>query len=334
MRYKGNYMYVFASFVAAFFIGHVVQTDDQDSVIFASAELGTAPQEAFVDPGSVQLASADSTAAIGLPLGPETVLSAGFGRMTSPAVRTRETLVNNPLENIPRFNAYGVACDTALTATSQPAAMVVLDISTSCHLNQPFVVQQGALRVSGVTSAVGLATVAVPALSQLPDFSVIFEDGLTLKAATMVDDFKNFDRVALQWQGNSGLQLHALEFGADYGQAGHVWREAPRTEDYALGALGGFLTRVGAGIDPQTWHAEIYSFPSDTIQNQGVVRLSVEAEITALNCDQEVLAQTLQPKSPTGIEVVDLSLAMPDCGAIGDFLLLNNLLRDLKIAQN
>jgi hypothetical protein len=327
-------MYVFASFVAAFFIGHMAQKGDQDTAIFVSAELASDAQTSFVDPASIQLASADSTSGIDLPRAPVAALSSGFGQLAYPAERTHETLIGNPLKNTPRFNAYGVACDSSLLATSLPAAMVSLDISTSCHLNQTFVIQQGALRISGVTSAVGFASLGVPALSALPEFSVTFEDGLTLKTAALVDDFKSFERAAVQWQGNSGLQLHALEFGSDYGQAGHVWRDAPRSEDYALGALGGFLTRVGSGTDSQTWHAEIYSFPSDTFQNQGVVRLSVEAEITAQNCEKEVMAQVLQPKSPTGIEVVDLSLAMPDCGAIGDFLLLNNLLRDLKIAQN
>jgi hypothetical protein len=122
--------------------------------------------------------------------------------------------------------------------------------------------------------------------------------------------------------------------GADYGESGHVWAEAPQSVAKALQARGGYITELGNIDHPAARHAEIYSFPTGQIHKSGVVRLSVEAEVTANTCDKEIMAQALQSGVDGGVSIVDLTLSMPACDAIGDFLVLNNLLRDLKIAQN
>jgi hypothetical protein len=62
--------------------------------------------------------------------------------------------------------------------------------------------------------------------------------------------------------------------------------------------------------------------------------LSVEAEVSELNCGQEIEAQSLQVGSDGKLKTRNLTLAVPDCDAIGNFLVLNNLLEDLKVARN
>ena len=42
-----------------------------------------------------------------------------------------------------------------------------------------------------------------------------------------------------------GLQIHALEFGADYDEEGHVWADRPRDVQDALIAGGGYMTLLG-----------------------------------------------------------------------------------------
>ena len=97
---------------------------------------------------------------------------------------------------------------------------------------------------------------------------------------------------------------------------------------------GGFLTRLGAADSPDALVAEIYSFPAGTAQHGGHIALSIEAEITAQNCNSTVEAQTLELRGATGLRVRDLTLDMPDCAGTGDFLLLKNLIEDLTIASN
>lgn len=80
--------------------------------------------------------------------------------------------------------------------------------------------------------------------------------------------------------------------------------------------------------------AEVYTFPSAKSVQDGVVDLSVEAEVTNTNCGLEIEAQTLEMTSNGQMKAHDLTLAVPDCGAIGTFLVLNNLVSDLKVASN
>jgi hypothetical protein len=66
----------------------------------------------------------------------------------------------------------------------------------------------------------------------------------------------------------------------------------------------------------------------------GTVHVSVEAEVTAFNCATDVSGQTIQRQGDGSMRPVSVTVAMPDCDAIGEFLVLKNLLRDLKIASN
>lgn len=339
MRLKGNFVYIFASFAAAFSIGYVLQTGESDNAIFAALdthETDLSDRVSLVDPETVQHTSAPANALPDVPMAPKAVFAQPILRRypTSTTPWMQETLSPNPVKNVPTYSAYGVPCSTTLDAQAGPAAMIFVKLSASCAPSEMFVLGQGNLVATGITSTVGLAEVTVPAMSKDPEITITFKDGQTVSTRVRVNDFDDFERVALQWKGHTGLEIHALEFGSDYGQAGHVWKNTPRNVAYATSALGGFMAEVGEGEGPDAMHAEIYSFPSSATHRKGAVRLSIEAEITSSNCGREIFAQVLQPKSSTGAEVVDLVVAMPDCDAIGDFLVLNNLLRDLKIALN
>ena len=91
-----------------------------------------------------------------------------------------------------------------------------------------------------------------------------------------------------------------------------------------------FCTRLGDGgtLAPQL--AEI-NFPR-AAQRQGTIALSVEAEVSELNCGRDVSAQVLKLGPEYVLQTSDLLLSVPDCDAVGDFLVLNNLVDDLKVA--
>ena len=78
--------------------------------------------------------------------------------------------------------------------------------------------------------------------------------------------------------------------------------------------------------------AEVYTFPKTETNLAGTVALSVETEISTNNCGLELEAQSLQILDNGEIKTQDLTLPVPDCDAIGSFLVLNNLLLDLKVA--
>ena len=99
----------------------------------------------------------------------------------------------------------------------------------------------------------------------------------------------------------------------------------------ALGE-GGFLTVLGNAGAFAPRLAEVYTFPTATAAREGNIDLTVETEVTAANCGRLIEAQALEIRAEGELRTRDLSLNMPNCDAIGNFLVLNNLMDDLKIA--
>ena len=226
------------------------------------------------------------------------------------------------------------ACGVTASAEVLAGAMVDLSVSAPCLLNERATVHHNGMMFTAATDDAGQFAVSVPALAENAIIIVEFANGDGAIAEVQVTSLQFYDRVVLQWTGDTGFQLHAREFGAEYGSDGHVWVGAPRDVTAAAMGEGGFVTRLGAPDTLAPRMAEIYSFPSGTAARGGDVLLSVEAEVTADNCGQDIEAQALEVQHQGRLRTQYLTLAVLDCSAIGDFLVLNNLVDDLKIAGN
>ncbi|WP_371224758.1 hypothetical protein [Roseovarius sp. 2305UL8-3] len=284
------------------------------------------PADQSVDLGDVTLTSA-APATSDVPVVPELP--------TQPVVQA--ALDDTPAEqtDTPEAEAEAepdLACEYALTSKSEAAAMVRLTLSAPCMANERFTLHHNGMMISEVTDADGASELVVPALSENATFIVAFPNGEGAVANAQVTSLAYYDRAVLQWRGNGGMQIHALEFGADYGAEGHVSAKVARDQSVAALGQGGFITRHGASDLDEALVAEVYTFPTGVMKRDGDVALRVEAEVTAANCGRDVEAQSIQTGADGTLKTQDLVLAMPDCNAIGDFLVLNNLLNDLKIA--
>lgn len=224
-------------------------------------------------------------------------------------------------------------CEIAASARPIAAAMVNLTLSAPCLADERVTVHHGGLLFNQVTDAQGTFDITIPAMSQEAVFIVAFSNGEGAVAQATVEELVDFDRVALQWKGDTGFAIHALEFGSDYDGSGHVWSGTPRDMSYAVTGEGGFLSVLGDASVPDSLMAEVYTFPSGISQSEGIVQLSVETEVAANNCALEIEAQSLQVISGKDITSKDLTLSVPDCDASGNFLVLNNLFEDLKVAS-
>ncbi|WP_299413768.1 hypothetical protein [uncultured Sulfitobacter sp.] len=223
-----------------------------------------------------------------------------------------------------------------ITANARPiaAAMVNLTVDAACLPSERVTVHHSGLLFNQMTDAEGKFDITVPAMEQDATFIVAFTNGDGAVAQTIVEELTDFDRVALQWKGDTGFELHAREFGADYGSEGHVWSGAARDMSFAVTGQGGFISRLGDMDVPDALLAEVYTFPTGTSRGTGDVALSVEAEVANNNCGLEIEAQALQTRSGFDITSRDLTLSVPDCDAAGNFLVLNNLFEDLTVASN
>lgn len=224
------------------------------------------------------------------------------------------------------------ACEPTMTATAAPAAMVTLEISV-CQPDARVTIHHNGMMLSYLTDAAGKAEILVPALSSEALYIASVENGVGAVARAQVADFAEYERVVLQWRGEAGFQVHALEYGAEYGADGHVWRESPGNIARARDGQGGFLTMLGDPAITDGLRGEVYTFPVAAAE-KGDVDLSAEAIVTEGNCTRDIEAQALQVGDSGELSVQDLVLTVPSCEVAGDILMLKNLLQDLKIARN
>ncbi len=310
-------------------IGFFMQTAAQDA------------PETFVETQQVARANFKPLSAPALPMQIESLLTedvaiaepdldAQVGSGIEVAVLSENDLVFFPMEP----EKPSVACTVKASAIVEAGAMVRLDVAAPCLPNERAVVHHNGMMFTAVTDDAGAMTKIVPALSETAVLIVEFANGEGAVAATEVASLMFYDRVVLQWSGSTGFGLHAREYGADYGSIGHVWSGAAREVTAAALGEGGFITRLGEDDVLAPKIAEIYTFPTGAATRDGDIALSVEAEVTAENCGQDIEAQSIEVRSDGDLHTQYLTLAVPDCSSVGDFLVLNNLVDDLKIAVN
>lgn len=220
------------------------------------------------------------------------------------------------------------ACDVTLDLMAEPNAMIGITLIAPCNPNQRVVLRQGGLAVTGRTTSTGALFTALPAFETQAVVEASFADGSSVGAEIAVPDLATLRRFGVQWQADDAFQVHAFEGGASYGKPGHVSAADPQRPAPGLTANGGFLNLLGDASTENPLLAEVYTFPADPAAKPDVV---VEAAVTDKTCGRELLAETLTSTGGS-VFVTDLTLAMPDCDAVGDYLVLKNLVLDLNMA--
>lgn len=221
------------------------------------------------------------------------------------------------------------ACDITLDLMEEPNAMIGITLLAPCQPNQRLVIRHAGLAITAQTTATGSMFTSLPAMETAAKVEMSFADGSKAENQIAVPGLATLRRFGVQWQGDDAFQVHAFEDGASYADPGHVSAADPHQPPAGLAATGGFLTLVGDGTTENPLMAEIYTLPSDPAAKPEVV---VEASVTAKTCGRELLGETLT--SSGGVTfVTDLTLAMPECDAIGDYLMLKNLMLDLSMAS-
>ena len=231
-------------------------------------------------------------------------------------------------------------CNISLHAEVQPRAMVALTLTGSCLPNETIVLHHSGLIFSLKTDSKGIAKVIVPALVKKAIFIAIYENGDG--ALTMIDvpDMVRYQRIVLQWQGAKGLQLHAYKDGAGYGTEGHFWSQTGALDADKPDGDGRFFSLLGDAKLSDGFHAEIATFPTQELFDTQPASLSVEMEITVENCGRiiagELLTLTAGMKANTQSSQESysrrLTLFVPECDMVGDFIIIKNVIEDLKLS--
>jgi len=221
-------------------------------------------------------------------------------------------------------SALGLPCGLNVDSMAMPGAMIALDIMAPCQPDARVVIEHSGLTLIGRTDAYGLLTMDIPALETPAFLNVELPDGSVETTLVALPDLADVSRVALQWEAPGALELHAMEFGASFGGPGHIWQEAPGDIATALQGTGGFLVTLGTEATDGPM-AQVYTLPHASLRPGDSVAVSIDAAITTENCGQAISAHAMQVLGGNAGEIMPIDLTMPGCDAVGDYLVLQNL---------
>jgi len=194
------------------------------------------PANSLLDVQAIKLTSAEFSSGIEVPQSDPEVVKVASPKSVLPE---------------PVLPTMEIADACTISAVAQPiaAAMVKLSMEAPCLPNERVTVHHNGMIFTETTTFNGTLDLTVPALATDAVFIMAFTNGDGAVAQTMVEDLADFDRSVLQWKGNTGFQIHAREFGAGYGETGHLWESAPGEIADAVTGNGGVLTRHDPAVD-------------------------------------------------------------------------------------
>lgn len=311
--------------------GHLVQSRSAKPEALAADGAGAAPSVdaalavADLKPENLQqlAAGADDPAAPLSVLPPADTLAP---LPTAPALKAAEPKVLQKPAGEVKPTDSAAACDMSLDLLADNNAMIGITVIAPCRPNQRVMVKHGGLAVTGKTSASGTMFLNLPAMEVQARLELTFPDGEKLGSVVQMPEVGALQRFAVQWLERDAFQLQAFEDKADYGQPGHVSAVNPHTPAPGLAAQGGFVTLLGDPSVDLPMLAEVYTFPS-----KGEAEVLVEAAVTAETCGRELLGETVSAVGGK-VTVSELTLAMPECDAAGDILVLKNLVPEMTLA--
>ena len=202
--------------------------------------------------------------------------------------------------------------------------MIGIVLVAPCHAQERVVLRHAGLAVTARLGADGSLSQAMPALVTDARVEVLFADGNTVDGTLQVAEAATLRRFGVQWQGPDAFVVHGLANGADYGQMGDISPVNLHQPE------GGSLALLGDATVDVPLLAQIYTYPAAEGASAEVV---VEAAVTEATCGQELLGETIESLDDA-VQITELTLTMPECSGIGDFLVLKNLASDMKIAAN
>ncbi|MFM7444918.1 MAG: hypothetical protein ACKO2N_13605 [Tabrizicola sp.] len=212
--------------------------------------------------------------------------------------------------------------DLGLSAGTQ--AMISVTLTAPCRAGERVVLRHAGLAIAEVVAKDGTLILDLPALSAEGEVSVLFPDAETAVGKVAIPDLASVKRFGVQWMADDAFQLHILEAGADYGQPGDVWTDAPVSPN------GGYLVALGNPELTLPMMANVYTWPADSSIAADVM---LEAEVTEKTCGRELLGEALALEAGS-VDITELTLAMPGCDALGDILVLKNPGQDVTLSAS
>lgn len=240
----------------------------------------------------------------------------------SPAALPAAPTVEAPLRPAPILpdrvfetrSPRSAGCAPSLQVDELPGTLLKVMLSAPCHRSVPLRLTFNGLVADLTTGPHGDWETRLPQIGTSSQIAFDFGD-VRLSQSVASRNPAQLQHVILSWQGPQTFRVQAEMHGA------------AASPDAALSDT--HLTRLGDGSGSGF---EISSFPVGVGQNLGLVRLSVDATVTAGNCGKSVATTAYQSGFLSGLRRTEISYTMPDCASVGETVRLQNLFRDMRLA--
>jgi hypothetical protein len=301
---------VFGTVGIAVGAGHIVQERQASADIAAAAlaaeTMPVAIEQVSAGPENVPEATTASTASLPetplLPASQPVTVTAEPPDEPTPLVVASVTPPSDPTPVIPPAPVISAplvdACAASLDLSAMPDATIGVTLSAPCATSTRVVLRHEGLAVAFRTLPSGKLIATLPALSVNAQVSARLPGGAVVTGTITVPEAATVRRIAVQWQADDAFQLIASN---------------------------GSVTKLGDPGVNLPMRAVVFT------QAPGIPAPSFEAEVTAKTCGRDLAAEMMVQDGQV-VTFSDLTLAMPECDAVGDIVVLNNLLPDMTLA--
>jgi len=224
-------------------------------------------------------------------------------------------------------------CDIELSSAVRSGANVQLQISAACKPSKMVTVSHAGIVFSVLTDEQGAASVTFPAMEQVAQISVTFEDQSTASTSVNMRGMDEVVRAGVSWQANINLDLIAIEFGAAIGSDGYISPQSPR--DFRTSRIkgGGYLVQLGDSTLDGGALAEVYTLPVARNQQRGTIELTILIDDVAPVCGQVIEAQTIRTREEMAAIVRNVRFNVPACGTVAGQIALPGAIDDIRLAR-
>ena len=180
-------------------------------------------------------------------------------------------------ERVAALTPGGQDCVTppALTFDIKPFAQTVVAVNAPCAAGTVATVSYGEITLALPLDRAGNGSLTVPGFERSSAARLKFADGKVERFELPFSGISKVARIALVWDGDIELDMHALEFGSVPFAEGDVHEGNPRDQDAVRRSGGGFL-QTYAPVRGFGQNVEIYSHVISRKGEGGVVELYVD----------------------------------------------------------
>ncbi len=249
----------------------------------------------------------------------------------------------------PRRQPDAKACGAAdITTKPLPAGQMQLDLSSRCRADQRVILSYANVNFIRKLDSAGTLDFILDCFAGADtQLKITFADATSKVVAVVAQDLDAVTKIALIWQANINLDLHAYEYAAKHRARGHVWAKASNTLEASrsqtkISSRGrGFLSMIDTGAAGGD-HVEVYTFWHKRDQKFGLVMTAVDYETRGNNPQGEtcgkgehaqVAYQSITRTRQGQVSTEQGTIASMNCGAKLSLLTryIRAAVRDLRI---